>query len=343
MYFKEEKPFSEIISFRSILGFLVSGLLLFITLKKSGLQLEHVSLNKISIIFFFLAEISFVFSIFAYSFRAQLIWSNKKAHVEVPKIFASIVIGNFYNILLPGNLGDAVRAWHFSQKNRITFMKSIASIVTEKWVDAQMFVFLVAVLFSVKPFLPHFVSYSILIVAGIAFCSTMLYIFLRKCRWIEKRVWILILLLKKPGRWLFKIYYYTNEHLANLKNRNLYSAYFLMCVCILLMNMLQFYFLMCSANLPGMLCTVYSSFFISLSMMIIAFIPSAPSSIGVMHFGLYSTLILIAKIYDFPTNTTTLQSFALFGIYVHLSYVLPDLLIGVIYVWRERKTLFDKK
>jgi hypothetical protein len=116
--------------------------------------------------------------------------------------------------------------------------------------------------------------------------------------------------------------------------------YFLLCAVFFFLNILQFLLLMKVAGVAEPVAGLYSSFLIAMSIMIIAIIPSAPSNIGVMHYGIYATLILAANQYGLSSDGPSLKSYALFAIYLHLSYVIPEVVLGIIFVVKERRLMF---
>ena len=325
---------------RDLLGYSISGLLLWYTFYKSGLQISDIRLQG-SQWFYFIASIAlFICSLSFYAIRAKLIWVNKDRKANVVDTYASLVLGNFYNCLLPGNLGEGVRASHFSRKNGVTFSRSLAATITEKWLDSQAFAVLIAILFIIKPFTNHYISYALLYTAIIVLLLSTVHILLLKNDQVTKRLWRIVMHLRGIGKLLFRLYRHTIDHLNNMKaNRTIYS-FFLLFAVLFLLNMMQFYFLQKAAGVSIPIAGLYTSFLVSLSMMIIAFIPSAPSNIGVLHYGVYSTLILAAKQYGITPSAAELQSYALFAIYVHLSFLLPEVTLGIIYLLKERNALF---
>jgi uncharacterized membrane protein YbhN (UPF0104 family) len=328
------------INFRIIIGFLISGILLWLTFRSSGLQIGNIQLDKDQLWYFFIAICIFIFSLWFYALRARLIWLNEIKKKPVIDTYSSLVLGNFYNCLLPGNLGEGIRAWHFCRKNDVYFSRSLAAIITEKWIDAQLFIFLVIALFTIRSFVSHYISYTLVYTALIVAVLSAIHVLMRSNRYIEKRLWLIALSLGGAGKFLFRTYTYTNGHLDNLRKKGVSLYYIILCMIIFFLNVLQFFFLQKAAGVSGPVAGWYSSCLISLTMMIIAFVPSAPSNIGVLHYGIYSALILASMQYGIKPNVTSLPTFALFAVYVHLSFIIPEILLGAVYVVKERKFLF---
>ncbi len=268
------------INLKTVLGFLISAVLLWLTFYNSGLHLKDIRLEGEQVYYFAAAIVVFIFSVWFYSVRAKLFWINRpKTNQASVHAYDSLIIGNFYNCLLPGNLGEGVRAWHFSRKNKTTFSRSLAAIIAEKWIDAQMFVVLAILLYLFKPFVSHYILYAIFFTASVVVLLSATYAFLKRNKAAEKKIWGLILRLKKTGRVLYKLYSHTGFHIAVLDANQYVTKYILWGYFVFFLNLLQFFFLLKAAGIAEPVCSFYTAFLVALSMMIIAFVPSAPSGV----------------------------------------------------------------
>lgn len=335
-----ETGFKKGNSVRSSIGFVISAALLWLTLNKSGLGIKDIKMSGYQALYFMGAIAVFVFSIWLYSLRAHLIWIGRGGKQKSYHTYFSLILGNFYNCLLPGNLGEGVRAWHFSKKNAETFSASLTGIITEKWLDAQVFAFLVGVFFIVHK--PHssYITNALGLTAVVVALLTLLHKLMQKFPVFEKRIWKMVLYLKGVGKFLFRLYLNTNWHLANMKSQKATYRFIVFFVLIFSLNMLQFYLLEKAAGIQGPVAGLFTSFLVSISMMIIAFIPSAPSNIGVLHYGVYSVLLYSSQALHVAPDEWMLKQFALFSVYAHLSFLLPECALGIWALIRERKKLF---
>lgn len=327
------------INFRVIIGFVISGFFLWLTFNNSGLTLDAFKVSSFQCSSFVEAIFILVVSLWIYSVRAKLIWTNQKCRRSYNTI-SSLMLGNFYNSILPGNLGEGIRAWHFSKKNNVSIHSSIAAIITEKWLDAQVFSVLVLLLFIIKPFKGNYISYALVCTALTVALLSITHLLMRRYANVEKKIWSFVLYLGKAGKFLFRLYAQTNVHLENMKRNNTRRSYVALFSLIFALNVLQFFLLQKAAGVTGPILGIYSSFFVSLTMMIIAFIPSAPGSIGVLHYGIYSALLFVASQYGFEPKTTDQQSFALFAVFVHLSFFFPEVFFGILFLFKEKNILF---
>ena len=327
-------------NFKTLAGFSISAILLWLTVRSSGLQLQDLSLKGVEWLYFSGAIVLFIFATWVQSLRSKLLWMNDSVKFKDIHTYNSLLIGNFYNCLLPGNLGEGVRTWHFSRKNKKTVSASLAAIITEKWIDAQMFVGLVLILFSMQPFTNHYIFLIISVIAIAVVVFSVVQILMWRYKFVEKWLWHLVLIFKRPGRFLFKIYKHTRVQISNVYRNGFAAYYIFLCIMTLLLNVLQFFLLLKAADVTEPVGGMYSSFFIAISMMIIAFIPSAPGNIGVLHYGLYMVLILSAEQYGIHPASADLKSYAFFGVLAHVSYFIPEVALGVLLVIKDKKLLF---
>ncbi len=328
------------IGVRDLAGYGISGVLLWYTFHQSGLRLSDIRMSGVQWLYFAAAVGVFVFSLWLYGVRARVVWAGDVAGGRNISTYSSLILGNFYNCLLPGNLGEAVRALHFSRKNGITFSRSLAATVTEKWLDAQVFAVLVLVLFLIKPFVQDIICYALAYTALAVAVLTVVHQLMLRYERVERGLWSIVLRLGRAGRFLYRLYYHTNEHLRTMQRYKAIKTYILFFFLIFGLNVLQFLLLEYAAGVSHPVAGMYSSYLIALSMMIIAFIPSAPSNIGVLHYGVYSAMILAGRQYGIVEAPQGLEAYALFSVYAHLSFLIPEVAIGTWYMIRERKFLF---
>jgi len=326
---------------RTVIGFLISGFLLWLTFEQSGLTLKKIYLKEGKQFFFVLAIGSFVAAILVHAQRAKLLWINAKTNSSSVATFPSLILGNFYNCVLPGNMGELIRAWYFSFTNKVSFNRSLASIASEKWIDAQLFVVMAALLLLTKPYLGHPIQIAILYVSSAVAMLMPFYWLMNYNSRFKRIVWKTMTYLGWSGRFLFRIYLNVYAQINALYVSGLLPRYIALCCLLIIFNLCQFYFLLIAANVDSTLISLYTLILIAASMMIIAFIPSAPGNAGVLHYGLYSVLILAAEINEIVPDKFALQNYALFGVYVHLSYLIPEGIMGLILLIIKRNTVFQ--
>jgi uncharacterized protein (TIRG00374 family) len=323
-----------IVVLKTVAVFIISGVLFYYTIQNSGLQWSNLLLNKIQWFWLSTSMIVFLFTVWVQSVRIRVPWKSyfKKS---APDTFNGLMIGHFYNGLLPGNAGEALRAWHFSRKNKISFIRALASQGVEKYVDASNFIlYTLILLFLVRDTTLHFRVAGLVCVAvtGV-FLLYLLIIFSKK----TDRVLLGFLInFFATGKMLYKLHYHIKSFLMVLSSRQIIS-YLLLGYFMFALNVLQYYIIFLVADVPPELATVSNGFLVAVAMVIVYIIPSAPGNTGVIHYGVYSMLLLLAKEKGMTESPELTQSLAAYTIYLHLSYFIPEVFAGAFTVIKERK------
>ncbi|MFN8315377.1 MAG: lysylphosphatidylglycerol synthase transmembrane domain-containing protein [Chitinophagales bacterium] len=328
---------------RSILGVAISLLLLSYTLHSSGLELSQIQFNTSSIVNWVLAVFVFIFTIIVHALRTKFIWVNNTSELSKIRSYSSLIIGNFYNSVLPGNLGEGVRAWHFHKKNQVSFSCSLAAIVTEKFIDAQVFLLLVVPLLCYQEWIytnPIFITLAL--VSTFVFFSNGILLL----GWLYPKIPKFVIRSLPLGSSLrfslWRLFLHFKNHLRQLYKNRLLWVYIAAAICLFVLNMFQYFWVLRAANVLPLLRTLCTLYLLSCIMIVVGVVPSAPSSAGVVHYSIYASLLLAAGFLSVPVSLALKQNFALVTIYLHLSYFIPEILLGVFYLWRERKILFER-
>lgn len=328
-------PKQRAFSMKSVFISLASFALLIYTVRTSGLQWSHLLLSGEQWFYFFSAMLVLLLTIWTHSFRAKIPWEAWRATTSLDT-FNGLFLGNFYNCVLPGNLGEGVRAWHFSRKNNIAFIRSLASIAVEKYLDGlnyMLFTLLLLLLFPEVEARFHLMI-AVCAVVSIIFFGYLLIITQRN---VERFI-AGILLCAKPGRWLYKLHFHIKSLLKGF-NKARIMRYLLIGYFMFLLNTVQYYLAMKAAHVPEPLADMRVAFLVAVAMVLVSITPSAPGNTGVIHFGIYTLLLSFATTYSIPVTDELKQTLALYTIYLHLSYFLPEVIAGGIVLVKERHWL----
>jgi uncharacterized protein (TIRG00374 family) len=331
------KPFFKA-DLRSLMGFGISGFFLWLLIRQSSLEWKQVqqALSSTGTIAW-MAAAGGLLILFAWlhSVRTRIIFLDKHTSMRDTVSFPSIAICHFYNSVLPGNLGEAVRVWHFSRINSMPVSKATGVVILEKILDSNFLVPLMIVTLLAVPFANFYAPSLVVLLAGIATLDIIL-LFIHRSYKIKRLLFGL--LWKKPIRRFFlKVYLHYTNHVKRLWHNNNMKWYFAMAYCMYFVNGLQHFAVMKALNLPPELFDFTTFNLLNLCMAVVAIVPSAPGNVGVAHYGIYATLLLAAQIKGVPPNHA---QFALTAICIHFTYFIPDLLLGSIFVLKERRRLF---
>jgi uncharacterized protein (TIRG00374 family) len=325
------------IGWRDAAGFALSAGLLWLTWHRSGIAEEGLQVEGDAWFWLLCAMAVFLASLGVHVMRAHLLWKDNSS-ITYATVAKSLFIGNFFNVVLPGNLGEAVRAWHFHRRARVGFWESVAGILTEKFVDAQLYALALVLLFVLwfEAWAEPVFVVLFAVWFGIAAVNATLLLF-RFRPAVEKMAWALV-----PGkvvrRSLFRAYRHLFAHVTYLRGKGCFWPFFLQGYVMLGLSALQYYFVLKAAGLHGPINGLDTVFLIAMVMVVINVTPSAPGSAGVVHYGIFATLTLAAELQGLPQQGA---AFAMAGVHLHLSYFLPESFIGAWLVWSDRALLTD--
>ncbi len=344
LHSKKQNPLSkQTDNVRTVAGFLISAFFLWLTFRAIDFSGFKIIPHTQSLLFLFAAMLVLLFSVWLQSLRMKLFWSKPPPSSPTVSTLPSLILGNLYNSIIPGNLGEAIKAWHLSRKNNLPFGNTIAALITEKWLDAHLFLFLSVLYFLYQPFQPHFIHYSVATVAFMVLGLSVVYSLMKKIKWVEKKIWSIALLYKKIGIPLFRTYLQVGYFQKHLRQQKTLLRFVLIGIGVFTLNVLQYYLLFKAVALHLPIANVSSAYLISLSMVVIIAIPSAPGNIGVLHYGVYASLLFAAHNLGIAPNTALLQTFVLYTIYLHCSCFIPEVIIGLVVLLKERNTLFQNR
>lgn len=147
----------------SILGFVVSGLLLYLSLK--GVEGKEIwsTLKKADRLLLFV-PLAFIFSaVTICSFR----WSRVAGNgTRVRETFISLLIGLFVNNVLPVRIGELARGYVLSKKRGLSFTYAFSTVLLDRFFDLTGLLLLTFLFFPSQSLPPH-VSLAIRLLVGL--------------------------------------------------------------------------------------------------------------------------------------------------------------------------------
>ncbi len=326
---------------RTIAGFIISGFLLWLMFRQSHLQwneIKQVFATPRALAYFFAACILALLFVYLQSVRVRVIFIDPQTALNDTKSFPSVAIGYFYNNILPGNLGEGIRAWHFSRVNSKPLKVSLGILTIEKFLDANIILPITLMTYLVIPDKGNYMANALLFMLLATFGIDVLALLMLRIKKINR--FVFALLWKKQIRhFFFKVWKYNFQHLERLHINGNLGWYALGAYCMYLFNGLQHFAILKAIDVNSQLFNFTTFNIVNLCVMLVAIVPSAPANTGVAHYGIYIALILSAQMSGVEPN---LSQFALAAIGIHLSYFLPEVLLGIVYLIRERKVLFGK-
>jgi len=94
-------------------------------------------------------------------------WGQLLTDIEKPglhHLFASVMIGYFGNSVLPFRLGEVLRAYDITTKEKVTFSKSVGALILERLLDLVGLVLVMALFMSVYPLAMNMNEWALVLV-----------------------------------------------------------------------------------------------------------------------------------------------------------------------------------
>lgn len=268
---------------RTIIGLLVSALLLYLAFRKVDAGQLAESLSRAEYIWlvpaFFLMLISVVFRAMRWKYLLRPITDARFVH-----LFSASAIGLMANNLLPARLGEIARAWVIGEKEGISKTSSFASIVVERVFDGfTVIFFLIIVLLFGRLDIPA--SMRNVAYAAVAFYILAL-VFLAMLRFNRKRAFAIVdvLTARLPAGASAKVTKLLGsfvEGLTVLKRPRDITAAALLSFLVWLPNIIVMHLVIRSFGLDIQILTLITVFIVvTFGIMI----PSAPGFVGTIQY-----------------------------------------------------------
>ncbi len=315
-------------------GYLFSIFLLIITFKNTNFEKVFEYLKMIDP---FLLLLALLLNIIFVWIRG--IYQKNNLYITTPNIrtntsVASIGVSLFYNAILPTRLGDVIRAVFISLRNNIKKKRLLSYILVEKIIDFLFiifFFFLIVIIESEEEILSYllgiFVMITILIITFILYVK------------FNKRVisFVQSILPTKFYKLFSEINHEAINGMAFFKNKNQIAKSLALLISGWAIILGIFYILsypfINQLNLPN-----YSAIYFLLFSAIALSLPSAPSGIGTIHYGLYLAVqILMGG--DVSNNQSDLVAALIISL--HLLLAMLDVIVGgvILLVYRQKNNI----
>lgn len=272
---------------------------------------------------------------YLHSKRFLLFWNDQKLEP-----YLSLLTGRFINSLLPGHLGEAVRTWHFHKKNKKPIISVVSSLMLEKFLDAVFAIPVLTLFLFVHPDFPFTISKYIYLTIILTMSITALFALFIINKKLVKIFFSLFPKFLLKGQHLFKLFISAKHQMLGLFTTNGIMKYFSFSCLLIFLNGVQFFSILYALEIAPLTHIFSISWMCCFMLMIISIIPSAPSGIGVMHYGLYISVIAYLEYMCIHIDDSIKERIALFTFIFHLGQFIPDILAGFFASICDRKYLF---
>lgn len=154
---------------RLILGVVISGLALALSLSNISLTHIQVTFSQVNLWLLMLALASVALNTAGKTWRWQVLLGSEHAHIGFWQLLHALLIGQMLNTILPSRVGDVSRAYMVGAAGP-GWAYTLGTVVIEKFIDLVCYALLFALLLLLMP-IPWWVeqsAYSLLTMMGIA-------------------------------------------------------------------------------------------------------------------------------------------------------------------------------
>jgi glycosyltransferase 2 family protein len=303
----------------SILGFVISGLLLFFSLR--GVQGREIwlILKKADTMLLFVPLVFIFCAVTICSFRWSRIAGNG---TRVRDTFVSLLVGLFVNNVLPLRIGELARGYVLSKKRNVSFTYAFSTVLLDRFFDLTGLL-LITFLFFPSQSLPPHVSQAIRLLVGLLIVCVGLMIVLSQERIAShissKLVQFEASFLKKFAKRVLEI----QENLKRIGSPLMILFLIALSFCTWLSMAVALYFVTrtLGVNVP-FACIPFVCAMLNMGLTI----PSSPGYVGVYQY----LLVYLLAIFGVPKT----EGFTVSLLY-HASWYLPYTLLGFVFLVTE--------
>lgn len=327
------------IGIRDMIGLGLSAFFLWLTLRNFSFDWRATSWNTSMLFFISVSVLLTVAPTYFNALRFKLFFRKDFKSKNI-RPFTSFYIGHFYNAVLPGNIGEVVKIYHLSRKYNINHKDVLSFWVCEKFMDALLLpLMFVWAMFALDDI---YIRLTGSVLSLLVFVAIFYAIIGHRYKWVAILPFRFIPI-GKLRRYLYSLYIRFDASISYFWKSRLFFLFMVVSFSFYILVMLLNYTTMRAVDLPVQFLSFEALALIGGITIITHFIPSAPSSVGVLHYGIYMSLVLLAKHYGIAIDTELNNKFVLASIFFHLIFLVSDVSVGSYFVIAERKWLFGKK
>ena len=330
------------------IGFAVSGLLLALFLVTVDLERMMEELAKANYLYLIPGIGLYLVSVFFRTLRWQLLLRHMRS-IPARRLYPVVVVGYMANNLLPMRLGEFVRSYHVGEREGISKTSALMTIFIERILDALTLLFFIAVIAIFVPLAglaeslgeKTGIAWPLLVMAlsapfVLAFGTLMLFaLFPDKTRALA--LTIVSLLPERIESTLRHLIDMFLVGLMPLRSPQTLGRLFALSLPIWLFEAGLFFFVGFAFGLEN----VYDSLGdMAIAVILVtavanigSSIPAAPGGIGLFELVARETLVFL------PLAAVDPAVAAGFAAVVHLSLLLPMIILGQVFLWTENVSL----
>jgi len=318
----------------TLFGYLISISLIIIIFKDTNFEKVFEYLKKIDP---FLVLLALLLNIIFVWIRG--VYQKNNLYITTPNIrmntsIVSIGVSLFYNAILPTRLGDVLRAVFISLRDNIKKKRLLPYILVEKVIDFLFVIFFFALIVIIESE-DEILAYLLVILVAIIISTIAFILYIKFNKKIISFVRSIVPV--KFSKLFSEINHEAINGMACFKTKKQITKSLALLFCGWAIILSVFYILsypfINQLNLPNY-SAIYFLFFSAIALSL----PSAPSGIGTVHYGLYFAVqILMGG--DIPNNQSDLVAALIISL--HLLLVILDVIVGgvILLVYRQKHNI----
>lgn len=319
-----------------ILAFSLSAIFLYLAFR--GVHFDQF-IQEVFDLNFSMVALAVLFATFAFLVKARR-WSvlirSLKPSVEYRNVLSAVSIGALVDQVLPARAGELVRVFAISRKEGLRKMSVFGSLILERGTDLSiiLIITLTPVFFLTlenkyiyKAQQAGFILLVLILIVSL--------IFLRFRLFFESV--IQNLLPEKISSKATDLSYSLSEGFKTINSAWTGLSLIFWSGLMWLFTLLSFYPLLYSINFDTNV-PVYTVFILLLFLILGLALPAAPGSIGVFEYAAVFTLQIILPD-EIMAKSETIAKASVFGVLLHITQVLPEIVLGGIFFLREGMNL----
>jgi glycosyltransferase 2 family protein len=309
----------------TIIGFMISLLLLYLSLRGIEFRQLFLTLKNADIRFVFVPLLCVFLSLTLCSYRWSKVVGND---VRFRDAFVSVMIGLFVNNVLPARIGEIARGYALARRRGISFTYSVTTVFVDRFFDL-VGLLIITFIFLPEDSLPKSIAQAIYMLLGLFIvCATLLIVLSRKN--VTDKIANRLARFRKPFITRFsKRILEIQQNLSRISSPfNL--IYFIAIAVVTWLSMSTgLYFAMLALGIK--IAFVKVPFICALLNMGLV-IPSSPGYIGVYQF----LLVYLLSIFNIPKY----EAFAV-SLLFHASWYIPYNVLGATFLIKEHLKIQD--
>ena len=316
-----------------VIGFLISAVALWYALKDTDFAKVGKAFAEANYWWLAASMLPFAIVMLQKAYRHKtLFWPLK--NIAFHNIFAALMMSYLFNTILPARLGEVVRAYTITRRQKIPVGRTFSTVLLEKILDViTLFAFFLVLLALHAVHFEPGLRNSLLIICGIVVAGFVVALLMAWQRPVAERV-IRFFVGFLPARFNDRLHRLADQVLDSLEvliHPRLSAWIWLQSIGIWAVTSISYLFWGYAMNLPPTF-SIGLAFLVMITTNLAMAVPSAPGYVGVLELVTLQTLLP----YLGESNRELINSYAFL---THIAGFLPLVAVGAVYALREGVSL----